>query len=146
MAISHNSTVLSQETLAYGERVAAALLGLDALYRAESGDEDGLLLQEKRVLFRAAQEGLRNALDHADAGKIELRFERREGHYLLTVSDDGRGFRLPDRLNRFVHENRFGLVGIEEQLQLQGGHLWIDTVPGRGTQLVASLPVAGRER
>ena len=44
MTISHKSMVLSQDTLAYGERVAAALLGLDALYRAESGDEDGLVV------------------------------------------------------------------------------------------------------
>lgn len=33
---------LSQTTLAYGEAMARALLGVDALYRAESGDADGL--------------------------------------------------------------------------------------------------------
>lgn len=36
--------MLSQETMAYGERAAAALLGVDALYRRESGDEDGLVV------------------------------------------------------------------------------------------------------
>jgi len=34
--------MLSETTLAYGRRVMGALLGVDALYRAESGDEDGL--------------------------------------------------------------------------------------------------------
>ena len=34
--------MLSDATLAYGKRVMTALLGLDALYRAESGDGDGL--------------------------------------------------------------------------------------------------------
>lgn len=36
--------MLSKETLAYGERMAPALLGLDQIYRAESGDEEGLIV------------------------------------------------------------------------------------------------------
>ncbi|MCB0044950.1 MAG: hypothetical protein KDD92_05950 [Caldilineaceae bacterium] len=43
--------MLSRDTLAYGERIAAALLGVDALYRRESGDEEGLV-----VLNMAADE------------------------------------------------------------------------------------------
>jgi hypothetical protein len=37
-------TMLSDLTLEYGERAARALLGVDALYRLESGDEDGMVV------------------------------------------------------------------------------------------------------
>jgi hypothetical protein len=40
---------LSEETLEHGTRAAAALLGVDALYRAESGDEEGLVVLNMAV-------------------------------------------------------------------------------------------------
>src|SRR3954471_559563 len=45
----------------------------------------------ERVLFRAAQEGLRNVVKHADAESVQVRVDRNNGRVALTISDDGKG-------------------------------------------------------
>jgi signal transduction histidine kinase len=45
----------------------------------------------ERVLFRAAQEGLRNVIKHADAESVEVRVDRDNGRVALIIADDGRG-------------------------------------------------------
>ena len=55
--------------------------------------------QEGEVL-RIAQEALNNALRHAEAERIELRMESRDGRLIVTVADDGIGFDPEDRALR----------------------------------------------
>src|SRR3954463_14386026 len=45
----------------------------------------------ERVLFRAAQEGLRNVVKHADAESVQVRVDRVDGKVALIINDDGRG-------------------------------------------------------
>src|SRR3954452_23973404 len=45
----------------------------------------------ERVVFRAAQEALRNVDKHAEAGRVDVCVDRQNGSVALTVSDDGRG-------------------------------------------------------
>jgi hypothetical protein len=47
--------MLSDKTMAYGEQATTALLGVDALYRAESGDEEGLVLTSLKPLTLIAR-------------------------------------------------------------------------------------------
>ena len=44
------------------------------------------------ALFRAVQEAIGNVLKHADATRLEIRLEERDGRIRLTVEDDGKGF------------------------------------------------------
>ena len=50
-------------------------------------------------VLRVAQEALNNALRHAEAERIELRMEARDGRLIVTVADDGIGFD-PERPRR----------------------------------------------
>src|SRR3954452_23428935 len=45
----------------------------------------------ERMVFRAAQEALRNVDKHAEAGRVDVCVDRQNGSVALTVSDDGRG-------------------------------------------------------
>ena len=62
----------------------------------------------------------------------------RKQRLLVEVRDDGVGFdpRLP-------HEDRLGLLGMRERVELLGGEFRCESSPGAGTRLSASFPIAG---
>ena len=55
---------------------------------------------------------------------------------MLTIEDDGRGFAADT-----LPPDRFGLVGLGERVRLLGGKLDIETAPGVGARLQASVPL-----
>jgi signal transduction histidine kinase len=83
-----------------------------------------------RELLRIAQEALQNALRHADARRVGVRLGREDGHVVLEVSDDGRGF---DPAALEVRSRRLGLTSMEERAKRLGGRLHIRSAPGGGT-------------
>jgi two-component system sensor histidine kinase ComP len=107
-------------------------------------------------LFRVAQEGLRNALKHAGAGHIYLSLhlppssppdaEEEQGRgVILSVRDDGCGFRVPERLSELARSDHFGLVGMAERVAWAGGQLTVNSQPGAGTEVRVWVPWRGRE-
>jgi signal transduction histidine kinase len=87
-----------------------------------------------QVLLRCTQEIITNAVRHARARNLWLRFEEGEGGKLvLKASDDGRG------AGEFKPGN--GLTGMRERLAAVGGKLAIQTQHDRGFMLEASLPM-----
>jgi signal transduction histidine kinase len=54
-----------------------------------------------------------------------------------VVEDDGRGFEAGE-----TREDALGLVGMRERLALLDGTLTVESVPGKGTALVAYVPVS----
>jgi signal transduction histidine kinase/CHASE1-domain containing sensor protein len=94
------------------------------------------------AFFRILQESLNNIARHANASavKVELKLEKAEQCRLsLTVADNGIG--LPADGPR---AGSFGLVGIEERINLLHGSFLIRSTPGNGTTLSASVPLAPR--
>ena len=87
-------------------------------------------------LFRMAQEGLNNAVQHAGSQRIRLQLIAVPGKIRLLVDDDGRGFD-PDQ----VPAGRYGLVGISERARLLGGSAQLDSAPGQGTHIEISVPL-----
>jgi DNA-binding NarL/FixJ family response regulator len=103
-----------------------------------------LVLSAERAtaIFRIAQEALHNVEKHAQARRVrvELEFRPDESAVLLRVIDDGRGFDA-ERV-RPSPDGGFGLAGMRERARLVGGTLEVESAPGRGTRLVACVPVA----
>jgi len=93
------------------------------------------------VLFRIAQEGLNNIRKYAQAKNVSITLEAGEDHITMTVADDGVGFETPERVGDMVSAGRLGLMGMYERARLVHGNLQIISEPGRGTQLVATLPL-----
>ena len=87
-----------------------------------------------QTLYRAAQEGVHNALKHARAEQLWLRCETFTGGVRLTVEDDGVG--LPDPL----HEG-FGLRSLRRRADSLGGTLTLTPRRPHGTRLVLELPL-----
>lgn len=97
-------------------------------------------------LFRTAQEGIRNALKHADARRIDLSLFMNHDEVILNVHDDGKGFQMPTRLGELVWNEHFGLVGMSERIAWVGGHLTINSQPGSGTKIVVQIPLPSKEK
>jgi len=97
------------------------------------------------VLFRVAQEALTNVAKHAAAAQVELalEFQANEG-VLLRVLDDGRGFD-PEEVQAHP-EQGIGLRNMRERLASVGGQLDLQSSPGHGTQIEASIPGAALQR
>jgi signal transduction histidine kinase len=98
-------------------------------------DTGGLRRDEQVVLLRTAQETLSNTRRHADAHAVSMRLRRAEGRLVLDIRDDGVGFDADAPAGN-------GLVGLRRRLDEVGGTLQIETAPGRGTRVVATM-VAG---
>jgi signal transduction histidine kinase len=95
------------------------------------------------VLYRVAQEALRNAARHAGAERVEIFLRREPGRATLEVVDDGRGFEV-----RRAEERRpgMGLFSMRERVGLVNGSLRVESSPGRGTRVVASVPLGELEQ
>jgi two-component system sensor histidine kinase DegS len=92
------------------------------------------------ALFRIVQEGLNNVRKHSGATQVEVEVEFFADRVRVTVHDNGQGFRLQGRLSDLVSMGKFGIVGIEERVQLLGGYFGVHTGPGAGTILIADVP------
>ena len=88
-------------------------------------------------IYRIAQEALRNIARHAKASTVQLSLALKEGGVRLAVSDNGTGFApglQPQRPS-------LGHASMRERIRLLGGQLDIQSTPGRGTTVVAWVPI-----
>lgn len=98
----------------------------------------GIDARQLLSLYRLLQEGIANALRHADASRIELAAEAAGSDAIaIMLSDDGVGFE-PARANGSPGEGR-GLANMHRRAGQMGGRLLIESEPGRGTRLVLSV-------
>jgi len=92
------------------------------------------------LLFRAAQEALRNVARHADARRATVSVALRGHIAVLEVVDDGRGFSA-DELEARRADGHVGLRLLTDLVETEGGILRLDSGPGRGTRLSIEAPV-----
>lgn len=108
--------------------------GLNVIVAADE-EADDLPDEHKTCIYRLVQEAINNAARHANARNVEVAVKREEERVRCSVRDDGAGFDT-----RFVRG--LGLLGMEERVRRLGGRLAVESNPGRGTAIVAELPVA----
>jgi signal transduction histidine kinase len=84
-------------------------------------------------LYRIVQEALTNVARHAQASAVTIQAVWEGAHLHLTVRDDGRGFVVPAALHDLAGQGHFGLVGMQERVELIGGTLAVASAPGQGT-------------
>jgi len=89
------------------------------------------------AVFRILQESLTNAARHAQASRVEVSIDRRDGAIALRVRDNGRGFSSSDQ----GKAGSFGLMGLRERTYLLGGEVSIASEPGRGTTIEVRIPL-----
>lgn len=112
------------------------------------GDASALPATMPVHIFRIVQEGLTNAVKHAQAANVQVLLRvvspiaAAGGHIELTIEDDGRG---PS--NEIKGESGFGfglgLIGIRERVLALGGEMAVHSNPGKGMVLSVTLPTSG---
>ena len=96
-----------------------------------------LPVERAAVLYRVAQETVRNALRHASASRIVVRLDATADAFTLVVEDDGVGF---DLAQPGLESSGLGLFTARERVSLAQGHFDLVTRPGGGTRVTASIP------
>jgi signal transduction histidine kinase len=89
--------------------------------------------------YRIVQEGLTNALRHADASRADVLVRYRSHELRIEVRDDGRGNSASDG---FGH----GLVGVRERVKIYGGEMTAGAAAGGGFVLSTRFPLDGDRR
>ncbi|MFE6736134.1 sensor histidine kinase [Microbacterium sp. NPDC057650] len=140
-------------SLAPAELEDSALAGalgrmLDTL-RADAGIETALQVAEPMpalptavevAFLRVAQSALANVRQHSGAARVEVGLRAVDGSVRLEITDDGRGF---DAASDGRPGSSYGLIAMRSRLEELGGELVIDSTPGEGTRLIASVPLTG---
>jgi two-component system sensor histidine kinase DegS len=106
-----------------------------------AGSVRRLSTEAELILFRIAQEGLRNVCRHSEASRCWIMIEFNDGKVVLTVKDNGKGFKLPDRVEDLAAVGKLGLAGMQERARLIGGKLTIESKPGKGTTVSVQIPI-----
>jgi signal transduction histidine kinase len=144
-------SLLRQEDDATALAPAAGLADLDGLVTrfrgaglpvtvTRTGGEAQLPARLDLAAFRIVQEGLTNVLRHArNPSVVEVRVDHHDGTLRLAVVDDGAAAPGGGTV-----EAGHGLLGLRERVAIHGGRLVARPRPGRGFELVASLPLEER--
>ncbi len=99
-----------------------------------------LSMAKRTVLYRVAHEALTNVAHHARASRVEVRIERRPSAVYMKIEDDGKAFDV-ERVLHARGNQRMGLLGMRERLEMVGGTFSITSTPGQGTTIHAQVPV-----
>jgi signal transduction histidine kinase len=86
------------------------------------------------LMFRTAQEALRNVMAHSDAANVDVSVVLENSRAGLTIADDGRGF-SPEVAEAARQDGHLGLRVLGDMARDAGGRLAIDSAPGRGTRV-----------
>jgi two-component system NarL family sensor kinase len=114
-------------------KAAGVAVSVDVHDSVELGDDT------EALLYRVAQEAIRNARTHGDATEVQISVERQAGHVVLVVADNGRGF-APDSAE-YGEEGHLGLRLMRDLADHAGGRLAVFSAPGEGTSVRLEVPV-----
>jgi signal transduction histidine kinase len=110
--------------------------------------------ESQKSLYRLVQEALANATKHSGASQVQIELCRTPTGLDLILSDNGSGFDPQQSLTNHQPPNQgaarplqlasggMGLENMRERLNQLGGNLLVESAPGQGTRIKATLPVA----
>lgn len=113
--------------------------GIPAEFHSAGLDNVRLAHEIETNLYRIAQEALNNTHKHANAGRVGVILERRDGTVVLIIEDDGGGLAHTGRRSD-GYDSGIGIVGMQERAALVGGTLDIETAPDEGTTVFVRVP------
>lgn len=98
------------------------------------------------ALYRIFQESLNNVVKHTAATEVITKMQYTKNDVELIISDNGHGIGKDDFL-KASRENRIGIYGMKERVELLGGTFSIkkreDTI--KGTCITVSIPLVQKE-
>ena len=106
------------------------------------GEERVLQPGAEAALLRICQESLNNVLKHANATEVGVTLAFNDGEVRLLVQDNGIGFDPEAPTERSTDSGGFGLISMRERVRILGGELKVQSEPGRGTLVEATLSLS----
>ncbi|MCD6023627.1 MAG: nreB [Fibrobacteria bacterium] len=94
---------------------------------------------KRTALFRVVQSALNNVARHAQATQVLVKIEKRPQGLDLVVHDNGKSFQV-ERVLLSKRFKRLGLLSMRERVEMFGGSLEVESAPGKGTLVHATLP------
>jgi PAS domain S-box-containing protein len=92
------------------------------------------------AVFRIAQEVLSNVRRHSQASAVEMTLDFGSDALTLIISDNGKGFDMPQRTSDLALSGKLGIIGIRERTRLIGGTIIVQSEPGGGTTVTLRVP------
>ncbi|MBL7700056.1 MAG: hypothetical protein JNK79_17960 [Chitinophagaceae bacterium] len=93
-----------------------------------------LNMEQRRDLYLVFKESVNNIHKHAAAGNVAISITKENKSLLMTVRDDGRGFKMQEN-------GRNGLKNMESRVRKWKGYLRVETEEYKGTTLYLNFPV-----
>jgi PAS domain S-box-containing protein len=97
--------------------------------------------EQSTAVFRIYQEALTNVLRHARATRVDIRIEKVDGYFALSIRDNGKGISHSER----SAQKSLGILGMRERAHLIGGEVSITGAEGQGAVVTVRVPIAGRD-
>ena len=94
----------------------------------------------EQAAFGVVQEALGNIRKHAQARHAAVRLREEPGHWIVTISDDGRGFDVAAVLAAYETRGSLGLINMRERGAAVGGRFALESVAGAGTTVTLEIP------
>ncbi|MBI5386984.1 MAG: sensor histidine kinase [Verrucomicrobia bacterium] len=94
----------------------------------------------RTALYRVAQEALNNVARHAQASRVEASILKVAHGLRLQIKDDGKSFEVEQVLHAKKNQ-RLGLLGMRERVEMVGGQFTVESAPGQGTTIQAQIPL-----
>ena len=119
------------------------------IFRARTGlklkfecaiDAHNLPYDVEQELYFALREGIINAIRHSRATELNLSLAQNQDACCVDLRDNGVGF---DK-SSVAGSGGFGLKGMRERIEKVGGHVAIETAPGKGTCISIEVPLRAR--
>jgi len=103
-----------------------------------TGRERRLPSMMEVAIFRLVQEALNNVQKHAKASTVWIHVDLQEAYIKVMIKDDGVGF---SEIHTGKENNRFGLMGMKERVQLLEGQLDIQSAKDEGTTVLFTIQI-----
>jgi len=95
----------------------------------------------RTVLYRIAQVALTNVARHAKGSRADVVIQEVDGLISMEIKDNGQGFEVDGTSQARARNNRLGLLGMRERIEMVGGTFCVESAPGHGTTIRVEIPV-----
>lgn len=111
-----------------------------------AGREKRLPSEMEVAVYRLIQEAFSNVLKHAKATYISLTITFQKHMTQIVVKDNGIGFNVEEMESKMITSSHYGLIGMQERIDLLEGKIDIESKKGEGTKITMLIPINPEQR
>jgi len=98
-------------------------------------------VSQQGAIFYLIEEAANNARKYAQASMVRASVTVQENSIVVRIIDNGAGFDVDEVAGGYDERGSFGMVNMRERAELLDGVLEVKSIPGKGTQITAFIPV-----